>query len=881
MSSFTYPMSVISGGLAPIPITVSTVANGLPVGNVGDFVILLSDSYPTGLYTMTVEGWQILLRQNDLCAAAIFGGHLVIYMNTASPVTVPSGVLLYKNGNPQTAGTNITPGNDIWITSTMASGGSGGGFANPMTALGDIIVGAEGGNPARLGKGSNGQVLTVAAGTLGWTDGFSNPMTTDGDMIVSVDFGQPQRLPLGTAGQVLTVSSTGTGFPTWTTPSGGGSSPITTVGDLIVGDGSGTPVRLPRGTSGQVLGMLDGFNPGWTTPGGSDGPIALLDDIFNGYLLVPKAGQTYLVGSVTSYGFQLPAVDVVVNWVPFSYPTRFLTMPNGNGQTEWYIDVDSVGTINISSNIDSPAGTFPQVPNTLRLFHAQTDNTGAGVAVFEPLNPLGGHDLMVKHTSLSLNDFDSNGNLFSTFNISSSATVQGTYGKTSNVYLTVPQGKDPAHVMAAYSSDQGNTSGAPIVGKLTFGCQIVGTSVGLGASTPLTIGNNGWILPPDQPNIQLNAAQAGSYIDVQYLVATDSPIFGVSLIPSSSFPVTIKNNTTVLGTLYAGDSGLVANTGGVWSVFKAGGFPATAVQVTQGDPSASFTGNVFFVDRTLGNSFVLNVDRSPASIQYVDTKPINLGDRIEFVAVATSNLTDPGTITWNGDVDRFYWDAINAQSPTVTVAAGSPVSWSGEYRGVNWGSGPSYRGIFKYGEQKPVKFVTAGTALSIPGMTMDPSAYVNIRRLDNGRIVIDGHIKGTITDFSVAGRLQISGFLPATVPLDLRSVPSQNLMGLSGGAYRGTVHQATNIIYSNTLVSGASSPLYMSVNTATIGGNPADVINMVADISQTPDTGGNTAITYAVPLDFTGYDPANGNTQGAVMEFYFRIDMEVETLSHT
>lgn len=40
-----------------------------------------------------------------------------------------------------------------------AFGGGGGGFTNPMTTLGDIIVGASAGTPARLGVGSNGQYL--------------------------------------------------------------------------------------------------------------------------------------------------------------------------------------------------------------------------------------------------------------------------------------------------------------------------------------------------------------------------------------------------------------------------------------------------------------------------------------------------------------------------------------------------------------------------------------------------------------------------------------------------------------------------------------------------------------------------------------------------
>ena len=63
------------------------------------------------------------------------------------------------------------------------------GMANPMTTAADLIVGGTSGAPARLGKGSDGQVLTVDPAThvLVWAtpaSGFSDPTTTKGDLIV-------------------------------------------------------------------------------------------------------------------------------------------------------------------------------------------------------------------------------------------------------------------------------------------------------------------------------------------------------------------------------------------------------------------------------------------------------------------------------------------------------------------------------------------------------------------------------------------------------------------------------------------------------------------------------------------------------------------------
>lgn len=45
-----------------------------------------------------------------------------------------------------------------------------GAIVNPMTSLGDIIVGAASGVPARLGIGTEGQVLTVVSGVPAWRE---------------------------------------------------------------------------------------------------------------------------------------------------------------------------------------------------------------------------------------------------------------------------------------------------------------------------------------------------------------------------------------------------------------------------------------------------------------------------------------------------------------------------------------------------------------------------------------------------------------------------------------------------------------------------------------------------------------------------------------
>jgi len=167
-----------------------------------------------------------------------------------------------SKSNYVTSSSRIQINEDLYLNVRLEkvkdSGGGSGDMNNPMTTQGDIIVGGNGGDPARLGIGSAGEVLKVNSsgtgleyGTGGGSGDMTNPMTTAGDIIVGGNGGDPARLGIGNDGQILKVVSGALAYAD--EAAGGMNNPMTTQGDLIVGGTSGTPQRLGIGTAGQIL----------------------------------------------------------------------------------------------------------------------------------------------------------------------------------------------------------------------------------------------------------------------------------------------------------------------------------------------------------------------------------------------------------------------------------------------------------------------------------------------------------------------------------------------------------------------------------------------------------------------------------------------------
>lgn len=170
--------------------------------------------------------------------------------------------------------------------SSALGGGPGGGNVATDTlwnVKGDLAVATGPDAADRLGVGTNGQVLTVDSGAGGGSFGvkwatptsgtMANPMSAVGDLIVGTTpvtggVATPTKIPISaTDGQVLTVDSSVSGLKMkWAAPTGGMTNPMSHVGAIIIGGSTpsaGTPSELTAGAAGKVLRIV-GTSPAWS-----------------------------------------------------------------------------------------------------------------------------------------------------------------------------------------------------------------------------------------------------------------------------------------------------------------------------------------------------------------------------------------------------------------------------------------------------------------------------------------------------------------------------------------------------------------------------------------------------------------------------------------
>jgi len=222
---------------------------------------------------------------------------------------------------------------------------------NPSTTLGDIEYRSSTANTnTRLGIGSSGQVLTVAAGVPSWATPSSSPLTTKGDLFTFSTVAA--RLPVGTNGQVLTCDSAEATGLKFATPSA-----ASFVGAKA--KRNGTSQSIANGTFTAVLFNAEDYDTDsihdistntdrFTVPTGKGGKWAISASVlFTGSATGERRIAIYKNGSSANTDNRLSgqgtagqtmAVDSVFNLVA----TDYLSV---------YVYQDSGGSLNIDGDI--------------------------------------------------------------------------------------------------------------------------------------------------------------------------------------------------------------------------------------------------------------------------------------------------------------------------------------------------------------------------------------------------------------------------------------------------------------------------------------------------------------------------------------------------
>jgi len=293
----------------------NTPANGGGSTNWGSPGAIGSVTPNTGAFTSVTSATPISVASGGTGESTAPGGSLfgVFAGSTSAPsfnspgssdqllgVAHTGGGLEYKT---IIAGANITVTPAAGSITIAATGG--GGFTNPMTTLGDIIVGISGGTPARLGGNTSstkefltqtgtgsasaapqwGSIVTgdlpssvvtasgnlsplfsssISSQNLSFTLNSASAATIFGNFTGST--GAPSFNAPGTTDQFLSVAHSGGGIEWKSLVQGSGvtltavagqitisaigfSNPMTSTGDLIIGSSGGTAARLPGNIS--------------------------------------------------------------------------------------------------------------------------------------------------------------------------------------------------------------------------------------------------------------------------------------------------------------------------------------------------------------------------------------------------------------------------------------------------------------------------------------------------------------------------------------------------------------------------------------------------------------------------------------------------------
>ena len=247
--------TIVNYGGAPCTSNTLTTAKFYTnnTGNTGSSTFTIPLGGTVSVYAIKIGGAQrYYINYGD--APAIAGTGLT---NNAGTFNVNTSQNISTLSNLTTNGLVTTTGGTGALSVVASLPVTQGGTGLTSLATGDLLYANGANSLAKLGIGTNGQILTTNGTTISWAPNSSASLSggVAGAIPYQSGVGVTGYTAAGTSGQFLT--SAGTGAPTWTSiipvTSGGTGAATLTSNAVLLGNGTGAVQSVAPGTTGNVL----------------------------------------------------------------------------------------------------------------------------------------------------------------------------------------------------------------------------------------------------------------------------------------------------------------------------------------------------------------------------------------------------------------------------------------------------------------------------------------------------------------------------------------------------------------------------------------------------------------------------------------------------
>jgi hypothetical protein len=270
------------------------------------------------------------------------GGVLSSAPLTSGQVTTALGFTPYNSSNPSGYTSNvtgqITAGTNVTITGSGTTGSpyvvnAASGLTNPMTSVGDMIIGGASGTPTRLPAGTNTYVLSMVSGSPAWVAATGGGTVTSASVVSANGF----------AGTVATATST----------------PAITITTTVTGILKGNGTAISAATAGTDYQVPLTFSTGLTNASNTVTVNTTQNITTLSNLTVAGFVQTTSGGVLSSALLTSGQVTTALGFTPYNS-----TNPSGYTNNTGTVTTISVATANGFAGTVATATTTPVVTIT-------------------------------------------------------------------------------------------------------------------------------------------------------------------------------------------------------------------------------------------------------------------------------------------------------------------------------------------------------------------------------------------------------------------------------------------------------------------------------------------------------------------------------------